>query len=361
MWRALLLLALAGCVGGLNNNPFESGSISGHLAGAGNAQALVFVAGHPNLSATSDANGAFTIANVPLGPFQIVASASASAAIVGGTMAAGGVELGSLSLSPAPTFVIDVNRASSSASGAHVSIVDTPISVVTGDDGVARLGALPAGCYTVQVVLASGESDAHASCSASSETEHDDRFDFDAVDGGDDDTDAGFNCENDGCDEGQHCDPGDGQCYACVQNADCGGPGSVCHDHQCVAPVQGCASCTGDFDCGQGGVCVSAFGTTLCEFTCQQDADCGQSCGHASDYGFHCTAGLCVPQIDLLSSCSGGGDLGGQCHSDGDCVSAGLLHGRCTNGSCTVGCVTLLDCPLGWQCEVDGGQGVCHE
>ncbi|MBS2031864.1 MAG: hypothetical protein JST54_28465 [Deltaproteobacteria bacterium] len=361
MRRAVILLALAGCVGGLNNKPLEQGSVSGQLVGAGSAQALVFISGHHELATTSAADGSFTIANVPLGPFQLVASASASAGQGGGTMAAGGANVGALNLSAAPGFVINVRRAFANASGAQVSIVGTPLSGVTGDDGVARLGALPVGCYELQVVLASGETDAHSSCSESSEAEHDDHFDFDS-DGGEGDTDGGWDCRTGaGCNNGLHCDPNDGQCYACVQDQDCGGPGSVCHEHQCVAQVQGCATCAGDFDCGPGGRCVSAFSSMICEFACQQDADCGQPCGHPSDYGFRCTGGLCVPQDSEITSCEGGGGLGGQCQQDADCTMAGLVHGSCIDGICTVGCASPLDCPVGWECEVDGGPGVCRE
>lgn len=347
MRRACLMLLLTGCLGGLQNQPLEQGVVAGKLVGAGGPGALVFVLGHPELQVRAAADGSFALAHVPIGSFDVVASAASSAASSAGTLEPGeSRQLGDVAISQAGAFRVQVRADEQPVARASVSISGTPLAGETDAQGNLRLGALPPGCYELRAALPSGERPTARACLNGQDLEVELEV---SSDGGSGSNLSG--CALSGCSGGLHCDTADGQCYACVIDADCPGRGA-CHDHACMAPLAPCDACSADWQCGAGGACKGYFdgGAAQCAYACSQDTDCGS-------YGYVCSSNVCEPRTDELSSCAAAGTLGSLCSGDGDCVAAGLIDGRCgPEGTCTVSCSSASDCPSGWSCpEVDGG------
>lgn len=146
----LCVTAFAGC-GGLENVPLTLGVVRGTLAGA-NAQSLVAVVDHPDLYAHPDAQGVFSIADVPQGEVDLLLLANSNSAarqrvlVTGGGVANLGVVEGrppgflEIFLRP-PNFI--------SAAKGTVAVLGTPLTDTVEPSGEAEF-RLPSGCYVIR-------------------------------------------------------------------------------------------------------------------------------------------------------------------------------------------------------------------
>lgn len=129
-----------------------------------------------------------------------------------------------------------------------------------------------------------------------------------------------------------HCDPADGQCYACVVAAHC--LGTTCVNHVC----QGSGGCTSNNDCTN----PLTPHCLVAQNRCVQCLNAG-----------HCSGGNCVNNY-----CQGGGACGSfNCSSANDCVSGGCgeLCDTALGGICvyrTGECVADYNCRPGQQCKL---------
>jgi hypothetical protein len=141
---------LAAC-GGLENVPLTRGVVRGMLVGA-NAQSLVAVIGQPELYTHPDAQGEFTIADVPQGDVELLLLANSnSAARQTVTVTGGGVsDLGPVQGRP-PGFLEIFLRLPHfiSAAKGRVGVLGTPLTVAVDPSGKAEF-RLPEGCYVVR-------------------------------------------------------------------------------------------------------------------------------------------------------------------------------------------------------------------
>lgn len=138
------------------------------------------------------------------------------------------------------------------------------------------------------------------------------------------------------CPEDLRCDPKvapDGDCFMCVQDADCGL--KVCQDHQCVIdcsavtcpinkpvcdPETGiCLQCMVKSDCSTGNLCLG----NNCVPGCEIDDDCAR--------GLYCAQGSCVSctKDDHCSDgmkCRANTCTSGECYKDSDCSTGSYCH-----------------------------------
>lgn len=141
---------LAAC-GGLENVPLTKGVVRGSLVGA-NAQSLVAVIGQPELYTHPEADGSFSIADVPQGDVELLLLANSnSAARQTVTVTGGGVSnLGQVQGRP-PGFLEIFLRPPNfiSAAKGTVAVLGTPLTDTVEPSGEAEF-RLPTGCYVVR-------------------------------------------------------------------------------------------------------------------------------------------------------------------------------------------------------------------
>jgi hypothetical protein len=397
MRRSLLLLLLTGCFGGLSNKPLTKGGVRGQLVGSEAAGAQVFLFDHPELLVHADSAGNFSLENVPVGDYRLMALGTASALVTDVQVEPGQAFTPSdLRLTAALMLEVSVFVDGDDAlSGASVSVSGTPLAVVSGADGLARPGALPPGCYTI-VAQHDIQTRSTSVCQSApgelrvtlvfdgEDNDNDGGPPLDAGptdggehhDGGHDDGDGGDNslCANVVCGNDRHCDPADGLCYACVVDNDCDS-GQACVAHTCQAVLAPCMPCSHDTQCGLGGSCADLFdaGVSECAYFCLSDLDCELRYGFGFNYGYHCDAdsSRCLPELTEISSCEALSGMGEACTTDLDCLNLGLVHGLChddgAGSHCTLGCHSDDDCPNdgngnSWSClqPNDGGENWCQ-
>ena len=402
-YLALLIALTPACLGGLSNQPLLVGEVQGQLLGAEAAGATVFLLDHPEHQSRAGADGRFRLPLVPVGDYRLLALAGSTALSVAVQVGPGAVTTPTeLTLVPAALLEVQVTLNGADLSGAAVGLTGTPLGAQTDGLGLARLGALPSGCFSIAVGSSGEHRDAPVCLVAPGpillevalgqapppdagqpDAGNEDAGDLDGgtpdaggtCDGGDrdgghpdagaadggDHPDAGEGCLGSGCPSSLHCDPADGQCYPCIDDSHCSG-GETCAGHACQPVLAPCTPCSTDADCGVGGACVSPFsgGPTQCVFGCQGSGGCAA-------FGYQCSMNQCIPQTDQISSCDAAAAFGLSCGSDGDCVQEGLVSGRCLSAdglsppTCTVACSGDGDCPGNLTCQSsDGGDGFCQ-
>lgn len=149
MKRALLFLcALAGC-GGLQNEPFTRGALSGRLVNA-DAQALVSVIGHAELSTHPDADGFFHLEDVPAGDVELFLVMNGTHAQRKQVTVNGGevLQLGSLEGGAAAFLTVEYEGPEFlHLYEVSIELTGTPLPVARTQEGLRWV--VPAGCYLV--------------------------------------------------------------------------------------------------------------------------------------------------------------------------------------------------------------------
>ncbi len=156
--------------------------------------------------------------------------------------------------------------------------------------------------------------------------------------------DGGDGCDADGdCSGGQVCAAG--RCVDCRVDSDCAS-GQVCLGNECLT------SCPEQERCERGGDCCpgdwECIGTT-CRAPCA-----GQRCGHLEE--LCCQAGWTCEQERCVVDCGGAERCGEQLDT---CCSADQICYGFTCTKPTGACVLQSDCPQGYVCERD--LGICVE
>jgi hypothetical protein len=141
-----------------------------------------------------------------------------------------------------------------------------------------------------------------------------------------------------------HCDPGSGQCVACLTDSQC--PSLALP--RCDSMIGRCVQCGNDGDCGPGQACEST--THTCVASCASSAECppGESCSPSGvcvgctddqDCAGGRTPAVCDPTIGQCVECTS--DL--QCPADQTCDR--------TSDRC-VGCLSSFDCTRDQVCDM---------
>ncbi|RKH14923.1 carboxypeptidase regulatory-like domain-containing protein [Corallococcus sp. CA053C] len=288
----LLALGLAAC-GSLDNAPFQAGTVHGRLTQFDPAVALVSVMGAPDVRATVDAEGRFTLHGVPAGPAElfIVAAADKAARVPLTVQGGQSIQLTDVEPGPASTLSVKVHaRGNLKIKKGQASVDDTPLAdLPLDDDGNRRVGPLPDGCYTVSI----------------SAPDFPKRSLLDCVGGGTqktlkvellpDEAYASKGCAQTGCANDSVCAP-DGKCVECLDDSACGAS-LVCRGFRCEGPGPQCAPCNGNWQCDAATHCEDVPGD---EMACV--AKCGNGrppCGE----GFTCQQELCLPDPAYSTTC----------------------------------------------------------
>ncbi|MHA7632221.1 peptidase associated/transthyretin-like domain-containing protein [Corallococcus sp. M7] len=161
MRRQCLILTLSslglglGACGSLDNEPFRAGTVRGRLTEFDPAVALVTVLGAPGVRSGVDAQGRFTLEDVPAGPAELfVLATSDKAARVPLTVQGGqSVSIADVSPREGGTFFVKLHsRGNRKVSEARAIVDGTPIQASGLDDDIPRhLGPLPEGCYGLSI------------------------------------------------------------------------------------------------------------------------------------------------------------------------------------------------------------------
>jgi len=171
----------------------------------------------------------------------------------------------------------------------------------------------------------------------------------------DDTTSVGFTCTNEpvDCADGGVCNPEDGECVECLDDADCDN-GDFCDGSETCGADNTCAAGTAPCDEAAGEVCLED--TDTCGVGCVDDADCpddGLFCtgtavcdadtGACAESGSPCAAGeVCDESNDACVEClvdedcgdnktcntnsfTCEGSSGAMCNSNGDCPDDGVF------------------------------------
>ncbi|RKG70002.1 hypothetical protein D7V80_06750 [Corallococcus sp. CA054B] len=151
---SLGLLGLGAC-GSLDNEPFRAGTVRGRLTEFDPAVALVSVVGAPGVRSGVDAQGRFTLEDVPAGPAELFILATEDKAERVTLTVQGGqsVDVPDVAPRPAGAFFVKLHvRGSRKVTDVKASVDGTPIEASGFDDkDPARLGPLPEGCYGVSI------------------------------------------------------------------------------------------------------------------------------------------------------------------------------------------------------------------
>ncbi len=331
-----IAIALAGC-GGIDSPDLGSGQVRGQLTGAAPG-AYAYALGAPQTKVLLGPDGSFTLSAVPIGAAQIVLFDGSDRA-----------ELLPVEVKPASRSRLDHDasamplagkilvtaRCAGGASGeaARFTVDGTDLEDVGDPGGSITLSRLPPGSFTVHGSLA-GFRSVPATVTVTSGASLEIEIDMDVEEG-----EAQPGCLSSGCSNGLRCG-GDGKCYQCASDADCGS-GLRCEDHLCASESGGgrgiCEPVTSASQC-ESGLAVTMGGTTLyCSRACATAQDCPS--------GYGCQGGACVAP----EGCSGLlQDYGQACLKDEFCR---LVDPRCfrpdeaSTGYCTSRCDGDADCP----------------
>lgn len=151
---SLGFLGLGAC-GSLDNDPFRAGTVRGRLTEFDPAVALVSVVGAPDVRSGVDAQGRFTLSDVPAGPAElfIIATGDKAARVPFTVQGGQSVDVPDVAARAAGTFSVKLHvRGSRKVADATATVDGTPIEATQLDDKAPRnLGPLPEGCYGVSL------------------------------------------------------------------------------------------------------------------------------------------------------------------------------------------------------------------
>jgi hypothetical protein len=225
----LLALGLLGACGSLDNAPFQAGTVHGRLTRFDPAVAVVSLVGAPDVWSTVDADGRFTLEDVPAGPAELfVVATRDTAARVPLTVQGGqSVQVEDVTARPAATLAVKVRaRGNLKVKQGRASVVGTPLQALLLDDDAARaVGPLPDGCYDVSVSAPGFTGAKGPGCVASGEKKP---LFLELVP---EEAYAQRGCAETGCDNDSHCAP-NGRCVECLEDAHCDSP-RVCRGFHC--------------------------------------------------------------------------------------------------------------------------------
>lgn len=291
-----LLLALAGCIGGLTNDPFTAeGIITGRVEGA-EAGVHVIPVGRPELGTVTDDTGGFRIEGLPAGPATLVATDTVSAAARIEVLVVGGEERQTqLVLADAARVVGQITfSGDGELTPARVGITGLPLEVLTDSEWRFELGGIPPGTWQLYA-----EHDRYLRAMRG----------IDAVTGGTRQETMHLRAQDE---EG-------GLCDSCTTGADC--LSGICHteDHS--------------------GEIIETFCAVACDAgSCPSGYRCESVAGEGE---------VCIPSA---GSCVSVEKTGESCTTDADCSLEGLGDGKdglCVEGTCTVPCGDDSDCAQG--------------
>jgi hypothetical protein len=311
--------------------------VRGRLTEADPSVALVALVGHPEVRASVAADGGFLLEQVPAGPEElfIVASASKAVRLPVEVPGGGSARLEDVQPRAAGFLALKVKApARQRVPGGQVSVTGTPLQQLPlQEDGLLRVGPLPAGCYTLQTAVPGFPLDTTSTCVNEGESEE--------VEVELSEPDDGADCAVTGCERSSRCAP-DGQCVECLSADQCA-TGYACHNERCEGPGPLCASCDGDWKCRPG---------ARCEKLAAEDPACLEPCDgkKACTQGFTCQGGWCVPLPAQFAGCAAYQQVGSACDGDASCRGRGLSQGQCVDGTCTYRCATDAECPEGFAC-----------
>ncbi|NOK17104.1 carboxypeptidase-like regulatory domain-containing protein [Corallococcus carmarthensis] len=239
MRRQCLFLTLSslglglGACGSLDNEPFRAGTVRGRLTEFDPAVALVSVIGAPGVRASVDAQGRFTLEDVPAGPAELfVVATEDKAARVPLTVQGGqSVDVPDVAPRPAGSFFVKLHtQGSPRVTDAKASVDGTPIDATQLDDRAPRrLGPLPDGCYGLSVSAPGFISTAVQGCVDEGKQT---ALNVELV------PEEGFaeeGCARTGCDDDSHCAL-DGHCVECLDTIHCESS-EVCNGFRCEETI----------------------------------------------------------------------------------------------------------------------------
>ncbi|MBN8231790.1 hypothetical protein JYK02_30190 [Corallococcus macrosporus] len=227
MRRHCLLLTLSslglglGACGNLDNEPFRAGTVRGRLTEFDPTVALVSVVGAPDLRSGVDAQGRFTLEDVPAGPAELFVLATTDKGVRVPLIVQGGQSVDVPAVAPRPvgTFFVKIHaRGNLKVSQAHASVDGTPIEASGLDDQSPRyVGPLPEGCYGLSVSAPRFLTTAVQGCvDAGKQTV----LNVELVP---EDSYVQEGCARTGCNSESHC-ASDGCCVQCLQDSHCVSP-----------------------------------------------------------------------------------------------------------------------------------------
>jgi len=352
-----LLLA---CGGGLNTPDLTTGEITGKLTNVADAsQAHAYVLGHPETLVKVAADGTYTIPKVPVGDARVVLYDGRDRAGVVDGVRVDPAKRSSLAQDaaglPLASRVVIVARGGGGVkgNGATITLEDTIFQDRASIDGkTVELFPVPRGDWILRGKL-KGFKAKDVSVAVAEGVSEPLELEIDDLD---DTPEQG--CNSSMCSDGLSCG-GDGRCYACNSDSDCGG--MRCESHMCVSTMMGlrdsCEPCSSNGDCqGPNGVCLS--GGSGVSGLCASAPSSG-SCKSGFAVGTLNGNVVCgppslftgTPVVDacqrLLTA------FGASCLSDANCqqdLAGGVCRkpagaGALTPGVCTAACSSNGDCP----------------
>ncbi|WP_224246335.1 carboxypeptidase regulatory-like domain-containing protein [Hyalangium gracile] len=335
-------LGTGGC-GGLANEPFLFGTVSGRLVGADASVARVSVLGKPELSSTVKGDGSFTIERVPAGAAELFIIASATKTLRQPLIVQGGqsVSLGELEPKEASFLSVRVKSPDNErVTEGRLVLEGTPSEQSLDDKGRAEVGPLPDGCYSLLVSARSFPDVSSETCVSAGEKKEV-KINLSEPSGG---------CATTGCVDDYQCAQS-GRCVECLEDTHCG-PGLSCRGFRCEGgPL--CTPCTGDWTCQAGSSCQALPEGNACVGRCGN----GETCKG----GFTCQSGRCMPNSAQFSGCGGYRGVGASCGTDDAiCRGMGIIEGACVEGTCTLRCKSDDECPEGYSCKGGSGGKACR-
>ncbi|MCY1034586.1 carboxypeptidase-like regulatory domain-containing protein [Corallococcus sp. BB11-1] len=287
-----LALALGAC-GNLDNTPFRTGTVHGRLTEFDPAVALVSLVGAPDARGTVDAEGRFTLADVPAGPAELFIVATASKAARVPLTVQGGQSVAVEDVAPRPAGTLDLkvkSRGSLKLTQAQVSLVGTPFQALRLDvAGKQRIGPLPEGCYEVRVLAPDFATASGQGCVGPGEQK---LLKLELIP---EDAWGQRGCAETGCDSDTHCAP-NGQCVGCLDDSQCAAP-LACRGMRCEGPGAECAPCEGHWQCTPAARCADVPGNAM---ACVMDCGVGRP---ACTDGLTCQDGHCLPDPSRFATC----------------------------------------------------------
>lgn len=229
---ALLALGVAGC-GELSNEPFRYGTVQGRLTESDPAVAVVAVVGRPELSTRVEADGSFTLRQVPVGKVDLLVLATQERALRLTVRVEPGQAAVVGELQPRQAAALQLRVRAPGllrVSSGSVSVLGTPLlGLALADEGLLRVGPLPQGCYALQVSVPRFPSTEAQACVNEGEQQELEVLLPPPL--------GNPGCADDEeCTRGSRCNP-QGQCVvrSCSSEEDCP-PGLVCRSEQCSPP-----------------------------------------------------------------------------------------------------------------------------
>ncbi|QRK05120.1 carboxypeptidase regulatory-like domain-containing protein [Archangium violaceum] len=350
-YSVLMALALvASACGGFDNTPFRTGNVRGRLTEADPNVARVSLVGNPGVSCTVEADGRFLLKRVPAGPKELFIVATQSKAVRLPVVVPGGGSARLEDVEPREAGFLNLQVKAPSrlgVAGGRVSVTGTPFEQLElADDGVLRVGPLPAGCYLLETSVSGFRVDQTEACVEEREVKKV-KIELSKKDEDLDDPD----CAVAGCERGSYC-LSDGRCVECLSNDQCA-PGLTCRNERCEGPGAPCAPCDGDWKCRTGASCeVLPEGSAACVARCDARVGCSQ--------GFTCQEGRCLPAPAQLAGCTAYQHMGAPCGGDESCRARGITQGLCVEKTCTYRCTANTECPEGFACTPSEAGALCR-